>query len=60
MEIDLYFFIITMFVSTIIGSIIASIALMRYLTSIGALDYDVINKHRQEVRKRAGKKKEDK
>jgi uncharacterized protein (DUF697 family) len=54
---DIMIYLIISFVSTIIGSIIASIALMRYLTSIGALDYDVINKHRQEVRKRAGKKK---
>jgi len=56
MEIDLYVFIAIIFVSTIVGSIIASIALMRYLTRIGALDYDVINKHRTEVRKNAEEK----
>lgn len=60
MELSYIGIIFLCFVSTIIGAIIASIALMRYLSGIGALDYDAINRHRQEVRKRAGRKKEDK
>lgn len=58
MEVDIVIIIIISFVSTIIGAVIASAALMRYLTNIGALDLGAINKHRQEVRKNAGKKKD--
>ena len=56
MEVDITLIIILCFVSTIVGSIIASVALMRYLTRIGALDYDAINNHRAEVRKHAEEK----
>ena len=56
----MYLFIFLMFVSTLIGAIIASIALMRYLNGIGALDLDAINKHRTEVRKHAGRRDKDK
>jgi hypothetical protein len=45
-----------MFVSTIIGAIIASVALMRYLNNVGALDIGAINKNRKEVSKRAGER----
>jgi len=56
MEVDILVIIAISFVSTIIGSIIASVALMRYLSRIGALEYDAINKHRTEVRKNAAEK----
>lgn len=59
-EIEMYLFILLMFVSTLVGAIIASIALMRYLSGIGALDLDAINKHRTEVRKHAGRRDKDK
>jgi hypothetical protein len=55
-SIDLYILIAILFGSTMIGAIIASVATMRYLHSINALDVDAINKHRKEASKRAGEK----
>lgn len=55
-SIDFTIFMIIMFGSSVFGAIIASIALMRYLQKIEALDTDAINKHRQEVSKSAGSK----
>jgi uncharacterized membrane protein len=50
---QMFIYLLIFFVSTLIGAIIASVALMRYLTRIGALDFDAINNHRAEVRKHA-------